>query len=127
MIKFQNIPNRMSKIISYMLCFILVIIVSIIVKWWACIPICFVLSYLYEKKRTHAFGAYFLIVSTIWLILTLIADNQFDKPMSQLISELFGQIHTNYVFLLVWLLGGVLGGWSALMGTWTKLYVSSHV
>jgi hypothetical protein len=116
----------------YILIIILGGIASFFLPWWIIAPVCFGVCFWQSKSGSSAFGIGSAAVSTLWLIYALYlyftADVNILLPMTQLISGsgfLSGFPQTTLGFLIMLLIGGLVGGFSGLAGYHTGQLVET--
>ena len=87
-------------------------------SWWLIAICAFVACMLLRLKGGRAFGAGFLGILTMWLVVALIADIPNERILSARMAELMGLPHSLSFILVAAIIGGLVGGvsgWSGAM------------
>lgn len=116
----------MKQILLFILIVALVYPASLILPWWICGVICFVIAYIIKPGYFTAFGVCLLAVFVIWYTKALWSDSNFDIPVSQLLGNLFGKISKDAVLMLTGLTGALPAALSGLLGNWTRSIINQH-
>ncbi len=98
---------------------IIALLAQFILPWWIISIVCFSVCCIMRPNKFIAFGGSFLAIFVLWYVKAMMADTNFDVPMSSLLGGLFGDISPTAVLFLTGLIGGFVGGLSGLMGSWT--------
>jgi hypothetical protein len=88
--------------------------------WWINLIIAFCLSYLMIPDRKTAFLLHFAIIFLLWTSVSILKDYQADGAVSAFLSKLAGNLPPFLLYLITGLLGGLLTGWSAYLGSYLK-------
>ncbi len=99
---------------------ILTAIAEYFLPWWSMAAVCFIVALLVPQKKVHAFWAGFFGVALCWLVVALWHDIRNDQILSSRMAVLF-HLPGSWLFVLASvLIGGVVGGLSALSGAMVK-------
>ncbi|MFZ1748675.1 MAG: hypothetical protein WAU01_00715 [Saprospiraceae bacterium] len=98
--------------------FILSWILQLWFPWWIISIVCAAICFMMRVPIFSGFAGSLLIIFLLWVIKAYFADQHFDVPMSGILGELIGNISSSAVFILTGLIGGVVGGFSGLIGSW---------
>jgi hypothetical protein len=102
----------------------LVIIVSLILQfflpWWIIALIAFVLASWKAQSTGHAFGSGFLAIFFLWIIMGLVRSVPNEHLLANRVGEMFmlppGSFNWLFMLLATGIIGGLVGGISALAG-----------
>lgn len=85
--------------------------------WWLfTLPVFVISFFIGGQSGKSAFFAGFTGVGTLWYIAALYTDYKNESLLSEKIAALFELPYTWLIFLITGLIGGMLGGLSALCG-----------
>jgi hypothetical protein len=93
---------------------------QLFMPWWIIGVISFVLAYLMEKNKFIAFASCMVAVFSLWVGTAYWADGNFDRPVSDILSSLLGNISPSAVYFLTGIIGGIVAGLGGCLGTWTR-------
>jgi len=105
--------------------FVLSYFVQLFLPWWSMALICFGVCFVFKVNKFYAFAGSLLAIFFLWVLKAYFADQNFDFPMSGLLSGLFGNVSSFAVFFLTGITGGLVGGLSGLCGSWSKSLIQS--
>jgi hypothetical protein len=88
--------------------------------WWTMAIIVAIAAYLYGINKGLAFAMGFGAIFSLWYGMAIFSDLQFDSPMSTLIGNIFGSISRTLVYTMTATVGGLVGGFSSLVGAWAR-------
>ena len=88
--------------------------------WWINLIIAFCLSYLMIPHRKTAFILHFAIIFLLWTSVSIFKDYQADGAVSAFLSKLAGNLPPFLLYIITGLLGGLLTGWAAYLGSYLK-------
>ncbi len=109
------------KNIAFIPLFILIVFIcQLFLPWWIIVIISFLVCYILKIDKFISFAGCFVSVFLLWILKAYIADNNFDVPMSVLLSGLMGNISKGAVFFLTGVIGGLISGLGGLLGAWTR-------
>jgi len=60
--------------------------------WWSIALICFGVCFVFKVNKFYAFAGSLLAIFFLWVLKAYFADQNFDFPMSGLLSGLFGNV-----------------------------------
>lgn len=108
----------MQKNSVLFICTCLLVLASLfITSIWYIVCLFLVLFYfLYSQAHTRAFLFGFIGVFCIWYFAMLVTDYQNKSILSQRISIMFNHISPYIIMFITAIIGGILGGFSALLG-----------
>jgi DNA-binding transcriptional regulator of glucitol operon len=109
----------MKPLIFLPLIFVLSYVVQLFLPWWSMALVCYGVCFALKVNKWYAFSGSLLAVFFLWVLKAYFADQNFDVPMSSLLGGLFGNVSTSAVFFLTGLIGGMVAGFSGLLGSWT--------
>jgi len=104
----------------FVLLLILSLAASYIFPWWIIVIIAFVASLLMANRAAHAFGSGFSATFLAWLILSLFKSLPNEHQLAERVTQLFGLPHWTLLLLITCIIGGLVGGLSALSGFYIK-------
>lgn len=93
---------------------------SLFLPWWICGIVSFVVCYLWKAHGFTGFSASLLAVFIVWYGKAMVADQNFDTPMSDLLGGLLGGVSGGAALFLTGLIGGVAAGLAGWLGGWTR-------
>lgn len=109
-----------------LLCCIAVLLHLLALPWWCMLLVVFAVSFAKPVTARKSFGRGFLSLLITWVVLCSWSSWQNDNIMASRVAALFGLPHWSLLALCTGLLGGILGGMSALSGYFTlKLFATS--
>lgn len=100
----------------FIIILILTLISGFITPWWAVAIIAFVASLYAGKKPAQAFWSGFGAVFIVWVVLCLVKSIPNDHILAARMATLFGLPHWTLLLFVTALVGGLIGGMSALSG-----------
>jgi len=100
----------------FILILILTLISGFITPWWAMAIICFVMALYAGKKPAQAFWSGFGAVFIVWTVLALVKSIPNDHLLAARMAVVFNLPHWTLLLFVVSLVGGLVGGISALSG-----------
>lgn len=100
----------------FILIFVLTLIAGFITPWWAAAIIAFVMALYAGKKPAQAFWSGFGAVFMVWTILALVKSVPNNHILASRVAVLFHLPHWIFLLLITALIGGLVGGMSALSG-----------
>lgn len=100
----------------FILILILTLISGFITPWWAICIISFVMALYAGKKPAQAFWSGFGAVFIVWTVLALVKSIPNDHLLAGRMATLFHLPHWTLLLFVVSLVGGLVGGMSALSG-----------
>ena len=100
--------------------FIIILILSFasafFMPWWVAAIVAFVAAYYAAKTPAQAFWSGFSAIVLVWLALALLKTIPNNHILASRVAKLFGLPGWGYVLLITCLIGGLVGGLSALSG-----------
>lgn len=100
----------------FILIFVLTLIAGFITPWWVMAIIAFIMALYAGKKPAQAFWSGFGAIFLVWLILALFKSVPNHHILASRVAILFHLPHWILLLLITALIGGVVGGMSALSG-----------
>jgi hypothetical protein len=104
--------------------FLIILILSFIsglfLPWWTVAIVAFLAAVFLGKTNAQSFWSGFGGVAVAWLILALFKSIPNDNLLVKKIAQLFQLPHWILVLLITALIGGLVGGMSALSGVLLK-------
>ncbi len=104
--------------------FIIILIISFaggfFMPWWVAAIIAFVAAFFAAKTPAHAFWSGFAALVVVWMALALLKTIPNDHLLATRVAKLFGLPGWGYLLIVTCLIGGVVGGLSALSGLLVK-------
>ncbi len=91
-------------------------IVQYFLPWWTLAIVAFALGYYFNNKGFISFIAGFVGVGILWLAMAY----YIDSTTLSIISTKVGKLFPLNIFVLMTLVGGLVGGFAALTGTLVK-------
>ncbi len=107
----------------FVLLLILSLAASYIFPWWIIAVIAFVAALLMANRAAHAFWSGFAALFLAWLVLSLFKSMPNEHQLAERVSQLFGLPHWTLLLLITCIIGGLVGGLSALSGFYIKQVV----
>ena len=96
--------------------FILTVLASLAAQyflpWWSMAIVAFGLGYYFQNKGTISFLAGFLAVALLWFVMAY----RIDAATQSLLTNKMNKIFPVNVFILMVVVGGLVGGFAALTG-----------
>lgn len=109
----------MKPLIFVPIIFVFSYFLQLFLPWWIIALICYGLCFVLKVNKFYAFTGSLLTIFLLWVLKAYFADQNFDTPISVLLGGLFGNVSTSAVFFLTGLIGGIVAGFSGLLGSWT--------
>jgi hypothetical protein len=81
--------------------------------WWTMAIVAFVIGYFFHNSGTTSFAAGFLGAGLLWLVMAYYMDSSTQSMLTDKVNKLFPL----NVFILMTIVGGLVGGFAALTGT----------
>ena len=100
----------------FIIILILSLIAGFITPWWAVAIIAFVAALYAGKKPAQAFWSGFAAVFVVWTVLALVKSVPNHHILAARVAVLFHLPHWSLLLLITALIGGLVGGLSALSG-----------
>lgn len=85
--------------------------------WWIAAPVGFAIGFWAKPSSGAAFWQGFLAIALLWLAYSLLIDWRTEAILSQRIAQMFMLPNRALLLLIVSLIGGLIGGFSALAGS----------
>lgn len=104
----------------FIIILILSLIAGFITPWWAAAIIAFVTALYAAKSPSQAFWSGFLAVFIVWAVLILFKTVPNDHILASRVAVLFHLPHWTLLLIITALIGGLVGGMSALSGLMVK-------
>jgi hypothetical protein len=112
----------------FVLLLILSFAASYVFPWWIIAIIAFVASLFMANRAAHAFWSGFLALFLAWLALSIFKSMPNEHQLAQRVAQLFGLPHWTLLLLITCIIGGLVGGLSALSGFYVKqVFIPSEV
>jgi uncharacterized membrane protein YjjB (DUF3815 family) len=92
--------------------------------WWTMPIACATIAFLMKVPAARAYASGFGAIFALWYVMSMIADLQFDTPMSSILGGIFGGISSNLVYTLTAFVGGLVAGFASLTGSLAHSMVS---
>ncbi|MEO7213641.1 hypothetical protein [Mucilaginibacter sp.] len=99
---------------------LLAIISAYILPWWAACILAFGAALLLGKTSKQAFWSGFAGLGLAWLALALLKTFPNENILATRVAQMFQLPHWTLVLLITVLIGGLVGGMSALSGLLVK-------
>lgn len=106
----------MRFFISILLLAVLSFAVESFFPWWTIAIICFLMGFLFLKKIGKSFLVGFLGIALMWLIVAYKQDVANDHILATRMAALFHLPNSMIFIVVASLIGGLVGGLSALTG-----------
>ena len=100
----------------FLLILILTLIGGYIMPWWTCAIIAFVMAMYAGKRPAQAFWSGFTAIFIVWTVLALFKSIPNNNILASRVAMLFHLPHWTLLLLITALIGGLVGGMSALSG-----------
>lgn len=100
----------------FIIILILSLITGFITPWWLAAIIAFVTAVYAGKKPAQAFWSGFIAVFIVWIVLILFKTVPNNHVLADRVAILFHLPHWTFLLIITALLGGLVGGMSALSG-----------
>jgi hypothetical protein len=88
-------------------------IVQYFLPWWTMALIALIAGYVFHNGGLASFAAGFLGAGLLWLVMAFYLDTATQSILTEKVNKLFPL----NVFILMTLIGGLVGGFAALTGT----------
>ena len=95
-------------------------LLQLIFPWWMVAIVPFVIGYLFKSPLSASFIISFITIFLLWSVSAYRADQNFDISMSALLAEILSLSSPSGMFFLTGLTGGIVGGLSGFLGSWTR-------
>ncbi|MCP3659928.1 MAG: hypothetical protein GY830_06275 [Bacteroidetes bacterium] len=94
--------------------------------WWSIAISSFIIPLFINSKASKVFLGGFAAISSLWMTYAAIIDVQTNSIISSKVAPLFGFSNSIFLVLITGLVGGLVGGFSALTGFYFKsLFIQS--
>lgn len=100
----------------FIIILVLTLIAGYITPWWAAAIIAFVAALYAGKKPAQAFWSGFGAVFIVWVVLALFKSIPNNHILASRVATLFHLPHWSLLLFVTALIGGLVGGMSALSG-----------
>lgn len=111
----------MKFLISLVLIALLSFCAGLYFPWWSIAIVPFIVGLLVPQSGLHAFLSGFLGVAVLWAVLMLILSIPNDHILAHRVAPIFIKMDAPYLLILVTaLMGGIIGGLSALSGNFLQ-------
>lgn len=111
----------MNLLLRIVLIAILVSIGQMFLPWYCIVPIAFLVEFTLGEHDATKFFSGFYGIAIPWLALSAYIDVKSESILSVRILELFNLPRYGFVLVLITgLLGGLVGGFSSMVGGWLK-------
>ncbi|WP_342647289.1 hypothetical protein [Mucilaginibacter sp. CSA2-8R] len=107
----------------FVLLLILSLAASYILPWWTIAIMAFVASLLMANRAAQAFWSGFAALFLAWMVLSLFKSMPNEHQLAERVAQLFGLPHWTLLLLITCVIGGLVGGLSALSGYYIKQVV----
>ena len=107
----------MRFFVSFILIAILAAFAEIQLPWWSVAIVAFIVALIANLRPAKAFGAGFIGIALLWLILALVQDIRNNHILSARMAPLFHLPHYSLFILVTVLVGGLVGGLGAWCGS----------
>lgn len=104
----------------FFIIFILCLATSYVLPWWAIAIIAFGAAVYAGYRQAQAFWSGFGAVFCVWVIIALFKSIPNNHMLATRVAALFGAPHWLVLLGVTALIGGLLGGLSALSGLYVK-------
>lgn len=104
----------------FFIIFILTLVGSYILPWWAIAIIAFVASLYAGFKSGQAFWSAFAAVFCVWVIIALFKSIPNNHMLATRVATLFRLPHWSLLLVITALIGGLVGGMASLAGYYVK-------
>jgi hypothetical protein len=116
-----------SPFIPFASTFIIIIsIIQFFLPWWVPFLLFFLAGFFFLKDTGKSFLFGLLVGFLIWIGTSVYQDIGSFIPAAQVIADLLGGLSRILVYILTGLLGGIVGGMSAMSGTLLSKIKVSH-
>ena len=90
-------------------------LLMLFMPWYSIALAAFVMGYLLKSKTNFLAG--FAAIATLWIFNAWLADSSSDADLAERVAKLFMLEHKFLLFLVMALIGGLVGGFAALTGS----------
>ncbi|MCJ8209282.1 hypothetical protein MUY27_06150 [Mucilaginibacter sp. RS28] len=104
----------------FLIILVLALASGFVFTWWVGCIIAFVAALLTGKTGRQAFWSGFFAIALVWLVLALFKSVPNDHILADRVAKMIGLPHWSLVLLITCLIGGLVGGMSALSGLLVK-------
>ena len=88
-------------------------VVQYFLPWWTMALIALIVGYIFHNSGFTSFVAGFLGVGLLWLVMAYYVDSTTQSILTEKVNKLFPL----NVFIMMTVIGGLVGGFAALTGT----------
>ncbi len=106
----------MKFLIQILATIIISFILELFLPWWTIAVTSFAVAYLVDNKSLISFWAGFLGIAILWVGMAL----YIDQTTHSILTEKVNRLLPLNAFLLTGLIGGIVGGLSALTGSFLR-------
>lgn len=111
----------MRFLVALLLTALLAFIASLYFEWWVIAIAAFIVGVMVLQKAWKAFLAGFAAIFLLWASLAKWMDNANESILSQKIASLLGLDGNSILLILITgLVGGLVGGFAALSGSYIR-------
>jgi hypothetical protein len=105
---------------KYLVSFIIVFTITFLcgfLAWWLAPIMCFVFFYFYKSNASHAFAVGMFASGVAWMLKAFLSEFSAQVKISSLLAGIFGNVSTTHIYLLIFLVIGLLCGFSSMTGS----------
>jgi hypothetical protein len=106
----------MKYLISFVIIFLITLLCGFL-AWWLAPIMCFVFFYFYKLKAVQAFAVGMFASGAAWMLKAFLAELSAQVKVSSLLAGIFGNVSTSHIYLLLFLVIGLLCGLSSMTGS----------
>ena len=101
---------------------ILAFLFQTVFPWWSIVVASFLISLIISTKGLSSFIAGFLGIAILWFFSATIIDIKTGSILTERIAAIFSLPNTWLLILITTLIGGLVGGFGALTGSYLRKF-----
>jgi hypothetical protein len=108
----------MKFVIQTLAILIIAFISELFVPWWCIAVVAFIFGFLLKSQSNFLAG--FIAIALLWTIKSLTLELYAATPFTEKVAHIFALPTKTLLFVITALIGGLVGGFSALTGSLLK-------
>ena len=112
----------MSKPISLLALITATLFCTFVVPWYLMIPLAVLIGY-YSNAQKSFLVSFFLVPFSMWIGMCIIQDMEHSVKVADMISQIAGQVHVGYIYIMTGLLMGLVSLFAGMSGNYFKDFV----
>ena len=112
--------NSLKVLLKIGFTLILAFLFQTVFPWWSIVVASFLISLIISTKGLSSFIAGFLGIAILWFFSATIIDIKTGSILTERIAAIFSLPNTWLLILITTLIGGLVGGFGALTGSYLR-------